>query len=82
MTRTGMTSDDQAGDPFAAAQASAARLARLTGTPQHDVAVVLGSGWAPAADALTGGLPAVTEIPVTDLGGFAEPTVGEAAQVG
>jgi len=67
---------DQAGDPFAAARASAARLAALTGTPQHDAAVVLGSGWAPAADALTGGLPGVTEIPVTDLGGFAEPTVG------
>ena len=76
MTGTGMTGGDLAGDPFAAARASAARLAGLTGTPQHDAAVVLGSGWAPAADALTGGLPGVTEIPVTDLGGFAEPTVG------
>ncbi len=76
MSSTGMTSDELAGDPFAAARASAARLARLTGTPQHDAAVILGSGWAPAADALTGALPGVTEIPVTDLGGFAEPTVG------
>jgi purine-nucleoside phosphorylase len=76
MTSTGMTSGELAGDPFAAARASAARLAALTGTPQHDAAVVLGSGWAPAADALTGGLPGVTEIPVSDLGGFAEPTVG------
>jgi purine-nucleoside phosphorylase len=40
-------------DPYAAAAASAARLAQLTGQPAHDVAVVLGSGWAAAADALT-----------------------------
>ena len=76
MTSAGRTSDGLAGDPFTAARASAARLAGLTGTPRHDAAVVLGSGWAPAADALTGALPGVTEIPVTDLGGFAEPTVG------
>ncbi len=76
MTGASMTSDELAGDPFAAARASAARLAALTGTPRHDAAVILGSGWAPAADALTGRLPGVTEIPVTDLGGFAEPTVG------
>ena len=37
-------------DPYAAAAASAARLTSLAGRP--DVAVVLGSGWAPAADAI------------------------------
>ena len=37
-------------DPYAVAAASAARLTALTGRP--DVAVVLGSGWAPAADAI------------------------------
>ena len=63
-------------DPFAAAQASAAQLATLTEAPRHDVAVVLGSGWAPAADALTATSHAVYEFPVTELGGFAEPTVG------
>ena len=44
--------DDQrpAADPFAAARASADRLTALAGP--HDVAVVLGSGWAPAADAI------------------------------
>jgi purine-nucleoside phosphorylase len=63
-------------DPFAAAQASAARLAVLTEAPRHDVAVVLGSGWAPAADAITGTSHAVFEFPVTELGGFPEPTVG------
>jgi purine-nucleoside phosphorylase len=59
-------------DPYAAAEASAARLSQLTGHSRHDVAVVLGSGWAPAADAL-GTADAV--IATADLGGFAEPTV-------
>ena len=39
---------------------------------EHDVAVVLGSGWAPAADALG---PARAEVPLAELGGFAPPTV-------
>lgn len=47
-------------DPYAAARASAARLAELSGLGQHDVAVVLGSGWAPAADALSPPVPAST----------------------
>lgn len=65
-----------AGDPFAAAEESAARLAERTGQPGHDVAVVLGSGWSPAADALARGLDAtVTEVPVADLGGFPPSTV-------
>jgi purine-nucleoside phosphorylase len=62
--------------PFAAARASAARLAEITEEPQHDVAVVLGSGWAPAADALIDGSAGVYEFPVAELGGFPEPTVG------
>jgi purine-nucleoside phosphorylase len=61
------------GDPYQAARASAARLAELTDQPRHDVAVILGSGWAPAADALG---PAAAEIPLASLGGFPEPTVG------
>jgi purine-nucleoside phosphorylase len=60
-------------DPFEAAWASAARLAELTGQPRHDVAVVLGSGWAPAADALGS---SGTEVPLSKLGGFPPPTVG------
>ena len=59
-------------DPFAAAEASAARLAELTGQQAHDVAVVLGSGWAPAADAV--GAPDA-EIPLSELGGFPPSTV-------
>jgi purine-nucleoside phosphorylase len=59
-------------DPYAVAAASAARLVQLTGRPSHDAAVVLGSGWLPAADALG---QADTEVALADLGGFAEPTV-------
>ena len=37
---------------------------------------MLGSGWAPAADALAQALGAeITEVPVTELGGFAPPSV-------
>jgi purine-nucleoside phosphorylase len=60
-------------DPYQAARASAARLAELTGQPQHDVAMVLGSGWAPAADALGS---TTAEVPLDALGGFPPPTVG------
>jgi purine-nucleoside phosphorylase len=59
-------------DPYAAAEASAAVLAGLTGKARHDVAVVLGSGWAPAADAVG---PADAEVELADLGGFPEPSV-------
>jgi purine-nucleoside phosphorylase len=57
-------------DPFAAAAASAARLTARTGSA--DVAVVLGSGWTPAAD-LIGAADA--EIPLAELGGFPDPSV-------
>lgn len=53
--------------------AQAARdIAEITGVDRHDAAVVLGSGWAPAAEAIGGG---GTEIPFTDLTGFAAPAV-------
>jgi hypothetical protein len=57
-------------DPFAAAATSAARLTDQTGP--HDVAVVLGSGWTPAADAIG---TTEAEIPLAELGGFPGPTV-------
>ena len=57
--------------PDAAAEAAAA-LARATGVAAHDVAVVLGSGWRPAADLL--GEPA-HEAPMADLPGFVRPAV-------
>jgi purine-nucleoside phosphorylase len=60
-------------DPFAAAEASAARLTALAGP--HDVAVVLGSGWKPAADAIGAAGASGVEVPLTELGGFPQPTV-------
>lgn len=59
-------------DPYAAARSSAEALAAATGVERFDVAVVLGSGWSPAADEV--GATEV-EIPMTDLGGFPPPTV-------
>jgi len=59
-------------DPYAAAQASAERLAKVSGQAAHDVAVVLGSGWMPAAEALG---PPSAEFSVAELGGFPQPTV-------
>ncbi len=61
----------QAPGPLAAAARSAERLAQRTGEPAHDVAVVLGSGWARAADAIGTG----TEVALADLGGFPLATV-------
>ena len=55
------------------AATSAARLAELTGVDRHDVAIVLGSGWRPAADLLGS---AAAEFDLTDLGGF--PSTGVA----
>jgi purine-nucleoside phosphorylase len=63
---------DLTADPFAAAAASASALAQRTGQPRHEIAVVLGSGWAPAADALG---TVVAEVPLSELGGFPEPAV-------
>jgi purine-nucleoside phosphorylase len=59
-------------ETFAQAEKSAAVLAARTGRDHHDVAIVLGSGWLPAADAFG---PAEVEVPFTELGGFPAPTV-------
>jgi purine-nucleoside phosphorylase len=61
-----------AADPFARAAASATVLKRLTGADGFDAAVVLGSGWLAAADAI--GAPEA-EMSIADLGGFEQPTV-------
>jgi purine-nucleoside phosphorylase len=66
-------------DPYAAADAAAARLRELTGAGTHDLALVMGSGWVPAADGL--GAPD-KEFPITDLPGFPAPAVaGHAGRV-
>jgi purine-nucleoside phosphorylase len=64
--------EDLTADPFAAAEASASALAQRTAQPRHEIAVVLGSGWAPAADALG---TVVAEVPLDELGGFPAPAV-------
>jgi len=54
------------------AQQAADKLAELTGVARHDIALVLGSGWLPAVDALGG---ATAEIATTDLPGFSAAAV-------
>jgi purine-nucleoside phosphorylase len=54
------------------AEEAAAALATRTGEDKHDVAVVLGSGWRPAADEIGA---AAAEVPMAELPGFAAPTV-------
>jgi len=54
------------------AQQAARRIAELTGVERHDVALVLGSGWLPAVDALG---EVTAEIATTDLPGFAAAAV-------
>jgi purine-nucleoside phosphorylase len=69
-----------AGTPQDLARAAADRLGELTGVPRHDVALVLGSGWLPAAAAL--GEPSA-QIATTDLPGFSAPAVeGHAGTIG
>jgi purine-nucleoside phosphorylase len=59
-------------DPFSQAEASAAALCERIGTNGFDVAVVLGSGWQAAADAIG---PAEAEVPLAELTGFKQPSV-------
>jgi purine-nucleoside phosphorylase len=59
-------------DPQAAARDAAAALAAATGVDRHDVALVMGSGWVPAADLLG---ETVSEVALTDLPGFPPPAV-------
>ncbi|CAN5162050.1 purine-nucleoside phosphorylase [soil metagenome] len=61
------------------AQEAADRLHQLTGVEKHDVALVIGSGWLPAVDALG---EVTAELSTTDLPGFAPPAVvGHAGKV-
>jgi purine-nucleoside phosphorylase len=54
-------------DPYVLAREAADHLREITGVPSHDVALVMGSGWVPAADMLG---ETDTEAPVTELPGF------------
>lgn len=58
---------------------AAAAIAERTGVAEHDVAVVLGSGWAPAVAEL--GAPVAT-VPMVELPGFSPPAAqGHAGQL-
>ncbi len=57
----------------AAARRAGQAVAERTGVAEHDVAVVLGSGWADAVAALG---PATAVLPMAGLPGFAAPTAG------
>ncbi len=59
-------------DPIAAATRAASEIAERTGVPSHDVALVMGSGWVSAVDAL--GMAAY-ECNAEELTGFLPPTV-------
>ncbi|WP_026402583.1 purine-nucleoside phosphorylase [Actinomadura rifamycini] len=66
-------------DAFTLARSAADELRARTSIDAFDVALVMGSGWVPAADAL--GDP-IAEIPVTDLPGFPPPAVeGHAGRI-
>jgi purine-nucleoside phosphorylase len=58
--------------PFALAEEAAAAIAAATGVEAHDVAVVLGSGWKPAAERFG---EVTVEIPLGELPGFPPSTV-------
>jgi purine-nucleoside phosphorylase len=65
--------------PAGQATEAAAVLRDLTGVAAHDVALVMGSGWLPAVDALG---EATAELSTTDLPGFAAPAVaGHAGKI-
>ena len=71
VTRPGVL-DDPATDPRAVAAAAASMIAELSGAATHDVALVLGSGWAPAGDLLG---ETLATFGATQLPGFSAPAV-------
>ncbi len=66
-------------DADALARTAAQVIADRSGVAEHDVAIVLGSGWAPAVTALGS---ATATLPMHELPGFSPPTaVGHTGQV-
>jgi purine-nucleoside phosphorylase len=63
---------DPSVDPFDVARAAAAVIADRAGTPRHDVALVLGSGWGQTGDLIG---RTVATIDNADVPGFARATV-------
>ncbi len=67
-----MSSSDLYLDPIGTAVVAAGEIAAKTGLPSHDVALVMGSGWVSAIDAL--GKPS-HEFDTEAIAGFIPPTV-------
>jgi purine-nucleoside phosphorylase len=59
-------------DPFEIARQAAHQIAERTGVASHDIALVLGSGWAKAADLIG---ETVATIPAHEIIGFSKPSV-------
>ncbi len=70
--RTAPATDVFSQGPQAAADAAAAVIAERTGAERHDVALVLGSGWATAGDLLG---ETLAEVPADEVPGFHKPAV-------
>ena len=66
-----------AADPWLLVADAAAAIVERTGVPSHDVLVVLGSGWTPAADRFG---TTTAEVPIAELPGF--PAVGVVGHAG
>jgi len=64
--------DPQLADPLGAAERAAQVLAERTGAERHDLALVLGSGWGSAVDALG---EVLAEVPADEVPGFTAPAV-------
>lgn len=73
MTSPASVSADSS-DPYALAKQAADALRAKTGVDSFDVAVVLGSGWRPAADVVCNAANDVQEFPMSELPGFLPPT--------
>ena len=71
-TGSPLSEADLFADPTATARTAAAEIAAATGVEHHDAAIVLGSGWVPAADLLG---QTVAEVPISSITGFAAPSV-------
>lgn len=61
-----------AADPYQLAREAASAIAAASGVPQHDIALVLGSGWSGAADLLG---ETVWQADATSIPGFRPPAV-------
>jgi len=64
---------DSAGvDPFEVAKEAARQIAEQTGVAHHDIALMLGSGWAKAADSIG---ETVANFAATNIIGFSAPVL-------